>query len=228
MADQKPAVAASGSTGRKTRPYKHLTAAQRAECFALWRSGTMTLDQLAKRFNKDRTTLSALFSKHKVVKGSDAKATEEKVTAAVTAAIVDDAAVLANRIRETKEQHYKMNEGLAKLTWKVVVDASQPGNNIGSRINEIKALKLAADTIAKAREERFAVLGIKADDGDADAPLPPLTIQELTAADIERMNAERLLQAAQEDLGIDELGDMGDGDLAPADDDGHNDRVETE
>lgn len=228
MADKKPDVAASKPPARKTRSYKHLTTAQRAECFALWRSGTMTLDQLAKKFNKDRTTLSALFSKHGVVKGSDAKVTEEKVAAAVTAAIVDDASVLANRIRETKEQHYKMNEGLAKLTWKVVVDASQPGNNIGSRINEIKALKLAADTIAKAREERFAVLGIKADDGDSDAPLPPLTIQELTAEDIERMNAERLLQAAQEDLGIADIGDMGDGELVPDEDEDKNDRVETE
>lgn len=207
---------------KKRRVARPLNAAQKAEAIALWKSGTVTLDDLAERFKKDRTTFLRLFKEEGVQKGETEAETKKKVEEAVEHAIVDDATVLATRIKDTKDEHYKMSAGLAKLTWNVIRQAAQEKRSPATYAGDMKALKDAAMTLKLVREERYAVLGINADDDNDDKPLPDLMIQELTAEDIKEMH-RKSAQESDDDLGINEIGDATLGDEEALDD-----RVETD
>lgn len=199
---------------RKYRSHSQLSTSQKAQICTLWRQGEMTLDQLAKMFKKHRSTILAAVKEAGAVKGEDKKAVQERVQETVQQQIVDEATVIANRIRDTKEEHYKMATGIAKLTWKVVVDAQQAGKSMAVVAGDLKALKSAAETLRIAREERYAVLGIVEGERDDTDELPSLTVTELTAEDIKKMHAQNIMQAADEDAGIDELA-LGDEDILP-------------
>src|SRR5690606_16093373 len=118
-------------------------------------------DDLAKKFKKNRGTFVRLFQTEGVEKGSGAKELQEKVQEKVQEDLANDATVLANRIRETKEEHYKMSSGIAKLVWFTITKARQDGKPIATVAYDLKALKVAAETLKITREDRYAVLGIK-------------------------------------------------------------------
>lgn len=169
-----------------------MTPAQWAEAEALWESGQVTLADLSKKFEKAEETFSRYFKSKGIKKGAKAAEHAEKVKKEVAEGITDDAAVLASRIRETKEEHYQMARAIGKLTWREVLKAQTSGN-IASSTPEFKALKEAMTVLKTVREERWAVLGLDNPDTENDANLPELVIQELTAEQIEAM------QRGQED-----------------------------
>lgn len=162
-----------------------MTPRQWAEAEALWEAGEVTLDDLATRFDKDRSAFVRYFKKHGIVKGSRAAARKEEVKEAVAAAGIDEATVLANRIRETKEDHYKMSSALAKLVWAEVLTAKKDEKPFSAIKDNLKALDNAMNVLMKARMERFAILGLDKDDYVDEDGLPELVISELTAAQIE-------------------------------------------
>lgn len=168
-------------------PTPRMTPRQWAEAEALWEVGEVTLDDLAKRFSRDRTVFTRYFKKHGIVKGSKAAARKEEVKEAVAAAGIDEATVLANRIRETKEDHYKMSSALAKLVWAEVLTAKKDEKPFSSIKDNLKALDNAMNVLMKARMERFAILGLDKDDYVDEDGLPELVISELTAAQIEEL-----------------------------------------
>lgn len=145
--------------------------------------------------------------------------------------MVNDATVLANRIRETKEEHYKMSAGIAKLVWFTISKARQEGKSVASVGYDLKALKVAAETLRITREDRYAVLGISEDDDAEDKPLPDLVVQELTAEDIIQIQKQKLMEAA-DGLDVGEIVDdtLGDEQLFDGEnaDDDEDDRVELE
>lgn len=208
---------------RKKRPSRFLTPAQKAEAIALWRAGSTTLEELSKKFKKDQSTLVRLFKTEGVKKGEASAEAAAKVTAAVEAAIVDDATVLANRIRETKEDHYKIAAAISRLSYTLLAKAKQENRPIASLQNDMKTLKLAAEVQKLTLEQRYTVLGISADDEADDRPMPDLVIQELTAEDIKAMHAQNLVA---DDDGIDmELGDEA---LIDTDEEDEDERVEVD
>lgn len=164
-----------------------MTPRQWAEAEALWEAGEVTLDDLATRFDKDRSAFVRYFKKHGIVKGSRAAARKEEVKEAVAAAGIDEATVLANRIRETKEDHYKMSSALAKLVWAEVLTAKKDEKPFSAIKDNLKALDNAMNVLMKARMERFAILGLNKDDYVDEDGLPELVISELTAAQIEEL-----------------------------------------
>ncbi len=164
-----------------------MTPRQWAEAEALWEAGEVTLDDLAARFDKDRSAFVRYFKKHGIVKGSRAAARKEEVKEAVAAAGIDEATVLANRIRETKEDHYKMSSALAKLVWAEVLTAKKDEKPFSAIKDNLKALDNAMNVLMKARMERFAILGLDKDDYVDEDGLPELVISELTAAQIEEL-----------------------------------------
>lgn len=181
MTEKKPPAAKPAKSGTR------LTPKQWAEAEALWESGEVTLDDLAAKFGKHKSNFSRHFDKLSIKRGSKAEAHKKKVHEAVTAAAVDDATVTAARIRETKEDHYKMSSSLAKLVWSEILTAKQGGHPLAVATANLKALDIAATSLKKLREERWAVLGLdKADFIDEDG-LPELTIQELTAEQLEEL-----------------------------------------
>lgn len=152
-----------------------------------------------------------IFKEDGAEKNADGAETTRKVQEAVQEAIVSDVVVLANRIRETKEDHYKMASNLAKLVWSTVLRAKQEGKPLGTTLPEVKALQTALSALKTAREERYAVLGISATDDHEDKPMPDLVVQELTASDIAEMHKQKMV--SNEDLGSIELEELGDEDV---------------
>lgn len=166
-----------------------MTPKQWAEAEALWESGEVTLDDLCKRFGKNRTAFTRHFKKHSIVKGSKSAAAKEAVKEAVASAGIDDATVLANRIRETKEDHYKMTSAIAKLTWAEVLNAKKESRPFSAIKDNLKALEIGMNILEKARMERFAILGLDKSDFVDEDGLPELVISELTAAQIEELRS---------------------------------------
>lgn len=163
---------------------KHLTAPEWAEACELWRSGSVTLNDLAHRFGKAAETFSRKFKAEGIVKGERVAEMQQQVQATVKKQINDDAAILAKRIRDTKEQHYAMAEGLSKLTWNEITQARQNNQPMAVAQNNLKALQTAAQTLKALREERWAILGLDNPDQITDDELPELVISELTQEQI--------------------------------------------
>lgn len=182
MTEKKPPAA---KTAKK--PGTRLTPKQWAEAEALWESGEVTLDDLASKFGRHRSNFSRHFDKLGIKRGAKADAHKKKVHEAVTAAAVDDATVTAARIKETKEDHYKMSSSLAKLVWSEILTAKQGGNPVAVATANLKALDLAATALKKLREERWAVLGLDKTDYIDEDGLPELMISELTAEQLEEL-----------------------------------------
>lgn len=194
---------------------KHLTPAQKAEIQQLWRLGEVTLEDLAKRFDKNISTIKSVLKG--VKKGELAEEVKKKVEEEVEKTVVDDASEYARRVKETKEEHYRMAAAIAKLTYATIGAAKRDGVPLATVGGDIKTLQLAAQTLKITREERYAVLGITLDDDNADKPLPELVVQELTQDDIEELHQQQLMQ--QDDFGDDELFE---------EEEEENDKVETE
>lgn len=204
MTDTKKTPAGRKSRASSSRRGKTLTSTEKAEAIALWRAGSVTLDQLAEKFHRDRVTFLRLFNKEGVTKGEARDEHERKVAEAVETAAITDAATLATRIRETKEEHYKMAKAIAHATYKILAKAAQENRAVGTSLPDLKALQIASQTLKVAREERYAVLGMNEERRNEDTPMPDLVVQELTSDEIKQMHNQQI----SEDL--DELGEIGD------------------
>lgn len=169
------------------KPGARLTPKQWAEAEALWESGEVTLTDLAAKFGKHQSNFSRHFDKLSIKRGSKAEAHKREVAKAVTAASIDEVSVTAARIRETKEDHYKMAAGLGKLIWSEILTAKQGGNPVSVATANLKALDIAASALKKVREERWSILGLDKSDFIDEDGLPELTIMELTAEQLEAL-----------------------------------------
>lgn len=188
---------------------RRLTPRKWAEAEALWETGEVTLGDLVKRFNLSERAFMAHFSKRGIKKGAKAAEHKKKVSEEVTRAAVDDATIVAARIKETKEEHYKMSSALAKLTWDEILTARKNSSPMAVAMNNLKALDTAMNVLKKAREERYAVLGLDRDDHVDEDSLPELVISELTADQIKALQERDHTEfddlpedAAQDDNGV--------------------------
>ena len=206
-----PRVTTPRGRRKVSRRGKALTSTERAEAIALWRAGTVTLDELAAKFDRDRTTFLRLFNKEGAVKGELAREHEKRVEEAVEDAAITDVAITAQRIRETKEDHYKYAKYIAGQVTQVLAKTRQEGRAIGTALNDLKALNIASQTFKTVREERYALLGLNDEQNAGDEKMPDLVIQELTAGEIKNMH-----RAMEE---TDEMTDVGEG-MVLEDDDG--------
>lgn len=183
-----------------------------AEATALWEQGAVTYGQLAEKYKRHEQSFVQYFRRRGIKKGSARAKTMAKVESVVEKQLVNDAAIIAARIKETKEEHYKMASGLAKLTWAEVLKAKQDGVPVGTAINNLKALESAMNVLKKAREERYSVLGLDRPDAVDENDVPELVISELTADQIEALRARSFRE-------LNELGDV------PIEDIGEDDGV---
>jgi hypothetical protein len=179
-------VAATGKPEEKAKP-RRLTPKQWAVAEAMWENGEATLDDLAKRFGISNPGIHNHMKRAGIRRGAKAEAHKRKVAEAVTKAAVDDATVIAARIRETKEEHYKMAAGLAKLAWSEILKAKQDNLPVAVAMGNLKALDAAMTVMTKARSERWAVLGLDRSDYVDEDALPELLISELTADQIDEL-----------------------------------------
>lgn len=194
----------------------HVKPGERAEIAALYRTGNYSIEDLCKKTKRSKVTIMRIIKEEGAVKGSAAAKTKEKVTEKIERSILNEAEIIANRVRETKDEHYKMSAAIAKITYKTVADAARANKAMATIVNDLKALKSAAEIIEITRKTRYTTLGINDEKGDDDDELPALMIQELTAEQIEEMNRLAAQQAQQEagedfdadDFGVDELDEL--------------------
>lgn len=191
------------TTAKKTpakpaaKPSSRLTPKQWAEAEALWESGEVTLEDLANKFSKHKSNFSRHFDKKGIKRGAKAEVHKKRVAEAVTAAGVDDATVTASRIRETKEEHYKMASGLAKLIWSEILTTKTKEQPLSVATANLKALDLAATGLERLRKERWAILGLDRSDYIDGDVIPELVISELTAEQIQALQMKDI-----EDVGL--------------------------
>lgn len=175
------------SEEEKTPKGRSLTPKEWAEAEALWESGEVTIQDLVDRFGRSKAAFSRHFQKHGIEKGAAKEAHKKAVAQAVTSAAVDESVIVAARIKETKEEHYKMAAGLSKLVWSELLQAKSAGKEFALVQGNLKSLDIAASALKKLREERWAILGMDKEGFVDEDYLPELVINELTAEQIEEL-----------------------------------------
>lgn len=162
-----------------------------AKAEALWELGEVTRDEIAKKLGVTPTSVSMHMKKAGVKRGSKAdehrKRISEDITNAVANAASADANLHAQRIKETKDTHYKMSAAIASMAFGEILNAKNAGTPISVAQSNLKALDTAMTVMAKARIERWAVLGLDRPDAVDVNELPALVIEELTAEQIEEL-----------------------------------------
>lgn len=177
-------------------PFRKLTVSQKAEAAALWRTGTMTLDDLGRRFKKRPDAMSRILKAMGVEKGEGAIAAAKKIADEIEAKTMNSSEEAIRKILATRDEHFKMSRGLAQLAWSELVRARQANLDLGSLKDVMTTLKLAGDVIGGARKELFEILNVeKHEKTESFDELPELVVRELTGNEIGQLQL-----AAEEDL----------------------------
>jgi len=96
-------------------------------------------------------------------------------------------AELLRKIRETKDKDYRFTEFLQQQIISTIVDAQKKAIGIGTRLDDIKALKIAMDGVKNGTENKWRILGLDRENADSDAALPELPIRDLTDEEVNVM-----------------------------------------
>lgn len=209
-----------------TEPKRRLTPKEWAKAESLYESGEYSLDQIAKEFGIHVITVQRHMKGHGIEKGSRSAEIKGAVADKIRSEAEKDASIIAQRIQETKEEHYRLNQAIDKRLVREMVSAESEGRSVATSMPVIKTLKLIAETIKITRENRYTVLGIS-DDDVSDDELPALEVREMLDEEVEEIREKQAAQAREmgvlgEEQGDDdddviEIGDLDD--LDPDDDD---------
>lgn len=169
---------------------RNLTVAQKAEAVALWRSGTVTLEDLSKKFKKRPEAFSRLFKRMGIERGEAAAEAVKKIAEKVEAKTLSSVEETLKKINEAKSEYQLMSHGLAKLAWNELVRARQAKLDIASLKDVMATLKLAGEVIGNSRKEIFTILNVEKHEekGELDE-LPELTVRELTPDEVNTMRS---------------------------------------
>lgn len=174
-------------TGRKPGA-KSLTVRQKAEAAALWRSGSVTLEDLSKKYGKRTETFSRLFKRMGIEKGSGAAAAVKKAEEAITARVVSDIEETMKRISNVKESHFRMSQALAVMAFRDIQQAKAAGLDIGKLRDVMSVYKMAGEIVGNSRKELYEILDVaKHDKEKEDDDLPDLTVRELTQGEVDQL-----------------------------------------
>lgn len=175
---------AKGSAGRKFGA-RSLTVSQKAEAAALWRSGSVTLDDLARKFKKRPETFSRLFARMGIEKGSGVAAAMKKAEEAIAAKTLTDTEETLKRISQVRDTHFRMSQQLAVMAFREITQAKAAELNIGALKDTMAVLKMASDVIGNSRKELFEILNVEKHDASVEMEdLPDLMVRELTSQEI--------------------------------------------
>ena len=163
------------------------TPKQWSEFEAVYAAGGATYADLVAKHGGSVSMFERHFKKAGIIKGSAIAATKVKIAEKLEVASIDEATVLASRIRETKEQHYTMASNLGKLLWNEVLQTKKDGNPVSVAMMNIKALREVINGLSTVRTEKYSLLGLDRPDAVDPAELPELVISELTAEQIKEL-----------------------------------------
>lgn len=168
---------------------KRLTPAEWEQVKLLWEYGNHTLADLSKQFGIRPDTIQRRLKDDNVEKGARAHEIQAAASDAVHEEIAKQAAENVKRITETRNDHYRYAEALARMTMAEIVSAKSAGAAFSTKDANIAALGKAAKTLEILRKERWVILGLDREDGDPE-DMDELMISELSPQQIEAMQAE--------------------------------------
>lgn len=168
------------------RRYRRLLPAQEAELRALWEAGATTAEELAAKFGMSRRGVQAALARLGARKGAAAGAVAKAVRNRVLAEAVPSHPDLAVRIRETKDSAYQNAARLEALAMQAAEDAA--GELTGAAA--LRALDLAASVLARARNVKWAALGLDGR-GAPDGDPPVLMVRQMTEAEVAEIRAQQ-------------------------------------
>lgn len=191
---------------------RYPTVSEWAKAEALWATGDVTLEELAKMVGVSTTSVSLHMKKAGITKGEKADERRKAVSEKVAEEAMGDISEHAQRIKETKDEHYKASQSIAKLTLRELAKAQQEHTPFGAITPNLKALEVAMNILAKSQQARWQILGLDRPDAVDDTELPSLEITELTADEIEELRQRNFndpleLDLEFEDETADEVGD---------------------
>ena len=148
--------------------------------------GQQSMSQIAKDHGITLEYLSRRMKAKGIKKGSKAAEHAKEIKDSVQRRALDDANIVAERIRDTKEKHFRYMDSMEKLGWSKVAEAVKDHKPLAMVMPELKAIEKAIQVFRSTREEKYELLGLNSGIPDA-SELPELAIIELTADEIEEM-----------------------------------------
>lgn len=198
---------------------KRLTHKKYTSAVLLWELGNHSLAEICSAIDYNNPHyLGKKMRLAGVVKGSRAKETEEAARVEVTKSVQKDALVLAQRIKDSKEDFYQLNSFIRRAIRSKLAQVVKDQMLFSTIYGEIKTLKLAQDLLSGGTDQAWKLLGLDKD-FNADDEMPRLVITELTAKEVEEIQREPT-DADLEDPDLQEADvDLEEGEEAPIDED---------
>ena len=171
---------------------KKLTIAQKAEIAALYASGTCSIADLAKKYDKSANVIIRVVKAMGVVKGSNVQEATKKITEQMEQRALTDLEVVMQKIVKAKEEYYLMNNALAKMVWnEIKAEKGKEKPDLGKLKDTMATLKMASELITNSRKEIFSILNVERFDEERSTDqLPELTVRELTGAEIKQLQMQ--------------------------------------
>jgi len=188
---------------------RRLTALQKIQAAAKYSLGGITVKQLAAEFKVSEDTMSRALKKMGVEKGSQQSLVEAKVAERLAKEAEATAADIAQKVKATNDETYRMLSAYQKLSAESVAKARSGSHAIGTTINDAKALEIHIRAVRLAHEGRLKALGVKDDGNGEREELPTLGIHEM---DAEQIRAAREQQSNEDGDAVGKL----EGTLEPA------------
>lgn len=193
----------------------------------MWASGTTNVVEICDMLGVTRQVVWQHMRDKGIKRGQNADIHAQKLKEELDKTLAEDASVAATRARETKEEHYKMASGLAKLAWTEILQAKANGTPLAAATNNLKAIDTAMNVLSKARVERWTILGLDKEKRGGEDILPELVVSELTAEQVDALRNKQFVGLDDDDE-IAELEEFGAGVSSDpvGDDDGDDDIAE--
>jgi hypothetical protein len=181
---------------KKTRPRANfMRPSEWAEAMGLWEAGDMSLPQLARHMGVSPQALATGLRHRNCERGSRRASNAEAIRQEISRQSLGDTTVLGQRIRETKDQHFEWAAIVARLVMQEVAKAKQENRPMSSIYDNLKSLKLTAETLRIVREEKWKLLGLE-DGVISDDELPKLEIYQMSLSEMEKIQKRASEQAA--------------------------------
>lgn len=195
----------SAAKPKTARPSLHrkLSVAERAEAATLWRSGSVTLEDLARKFKKRPETFSRLFKKMGIEKGSEVAETEKRLAEEMRSKVVSSVEETLRRIGQIKDENFTMSRALGKMAFGEIARCREAGLPLHTAKDSLIALKIASEVVGNARKELFAILNVEAREKESELDeLPELMVRELTSNEVDSLRSTSTDDGLDDDVDI--------------------------
>lgn len=166
-----------------------ITTSEWTKMVAMYESGDYSAANIAEMFQRNASYISARLKKEKIRKGAKAFERQQIIADQMSKDEERDAALTIVKAKETNEENYQWNRNIGLAVMQALAECRPKDGKAkpwSTAANDIKALRLAAQTIAITHQNRRIAVGMDKRDILDDEELPELGIFEMNAEEIEQ------------------------------------------